>query len=329
MNRAWILLLLGGVGCCWYVWRHYELKGFEGLFSVPGRAGTNSAEPTGDAPPPVPSGRTALVIASFNANPLDAGKLAQPARLAALVQLLRRFDVVALQNIQLPTVSPLIQLRDQLNVTGGRYYELALGPESFTQGGKPISAFLYDRAMVEIDLAKVYWVEDPQGRLSDRPLAAAFRARGPHASLAFTFNLVSIYIRPDRAREELPLVEEVYRTVRKNSAGEDDILLLGTFHADQERVNQWAQRLQLTWAAAPSASLSGTGIFLTDNILFPLPATVEYTGRSGMVDLVRELGLSGQEAMELSDHWPIWAEFSVYEGGEPGGLVRRPVYLQR
>jgi hypothetical protein len=68
---------------------------------------------------------------------------------------------------------------------------------------------------------------------------------------------------------------------------------------------------------------------LSDNILFPLPATVEYTGRSGMVDLVRELGLSGQEAMELSDHWPIWAEFSVYEGGEPGGLVVRPPHSLR
>jgi len=326
MKQAWILLLLGGVGC-WYIWRYYEVKGVEGLFSASGVGETQSSGQQVEAPP-MPSGRTTLVIASFNANPLDAKKLGQPARLAALVQLLRRFDLVALQNIQLETSTPLLQLRDQLNAAGGRYYELALGPESFTPQGRPISVFFYDRAMVEIDLAKVYWVEDAQGRLSDRPLAALFRARGPHPSQAFTFTLVSLYIRPDRTQEELPVIEQVYRSIRKNFPGEDDLLLVGTFHADRVRLNQWIQALQLTWAVPTSTSPSGEGIF-SDNILFPLRATVEYTGRSGMVDLVRELGLSVQEAMDLSDHCPIWAEFSIYEGGEPGGLVVRPVHRPR
>jgi len=321
MKRLWILLLLGGLGG-WYVWRHYELKGLEQVFSGSGSPGERSAQQGGLAPP-VPSGRSVLLIGSFNANPLDASKLAHPARLAALVQLLRRFDVVALQNIQLQAAGLLGQLRDHLNVAG-RYYEVAFAPDSFLQPGRPFSAFLYDRATVEIDLAKLYWVEDLQGRLEDRPLVGTFRARGPHPSQAFTFTLVSVYIRPDRAKEELPLVEQVYRTVRKNSPGEDDILLAGTLQADQEHLRQWETNLHLIGAVAPTPSGAAGETLWMDNILFSRRATVEYTGRSGLVDLVRELGLSVQEAMELSDHWPIWAEFSVYEGGHPGGLVCRP-----
>jgi len=321
MKRLWILLLLGGLGS-WYVWRHYELKGLEQLFSGSGMPGERSVEQGGFAPP-VPSGRTTLLIGSFNANPLDAGKLAHPARLAALVQLLRRFDVVALQNIQLQAAGPLCQLRDHLNAAG-RYYEVAFAPDSFLQPGQPFSAFLYDRATVEIDLAKLYWVEDLQGRLYDRPLVGTFRARGPDPSQAFTFTLVSVYVRPDRAKEELPLIEQVYRTVRRNTPGEDDILLAGAMQADQEYLRQWETNLHLTGAVGPVPSGAAGETLPVDTILFARRATVEYTGRSGLVDLVREMGLSVQEAMELSDHWPIWAEFSVYEGGHPGGLVRRP-----
>lgn len=321
MKRLWILLLLGGVGG-WYVWRHYELKGLETFLAPLGGLSTKQTD-AGGLLPPVPPGRRTILVASFNANPLDGAKLTHPARSAALVQLLRRFDIVALQNIQLDAPGQLLHLRDQVNAAG-RYYEVALGPEAFSERGKPTSAIFYDRAMIEIDLGSVYWVEDSQGRLRHRPLVATFRARGPHPSQAFTFTLVSVYIPADRVQEELDLIDEVYRTVRKNGRGEDDLLLVGTLHADLDRLNQWLQTLRLTWAIGSSSALPGEKMLVADNILFHAQATVEYTGRAGMIDLVRELGLSVQEAMELSDHWPVWAEFSVYEGGEPGGLASRP-----
>ncbi len=306
----------------WYVWRHYEWKGLEQVFCPSGWAGKESAEPTA-LTPPVPAGRTTLRIGTFNANPLDAEKLSHPARLAALVQLLRRFDVVALQNIQLPTAGPLFELRDHLNAVG-RYYEMAFAPDAFQQPGRPISAFLYDRAMVEIDLGKLYCVEDLRGRLSDRPLVGSFRARAAHPSVAFTFTLVSVYIRPDRSQEELPLIEQLYRTVRKHSPGEDDILLVGTLQADAEWLRQWESSVHIVGVVGTSgAGVPGQTLWV-DNILFPRRATVEYTGRAGLVDLVRETGLSVQEAMALSEHWPIWAEFSIYEGGEPAGMLLQP-----
>jgi hypothetical protein len=55
---------------------------------------------------------------------------------------------------------------------------------------------------------------------------------------------------------------------------------------------------------------------LADNILFDRRATVEYTGRSGVLDMIRELDLTRQEALEVSEHLPVWAEFSSYENGQ-------------
>ena len=63
------------------------------------------------------------------------------------------------------------------------------------------------------------------------------------------------------------------------------------------------------------------GTQLADNILYDRRATVEYTGQSGVLDLVRELNLSPQDAVGISEHLPVWAEFSSYENGQPGHVA--------
>ena len=41
-------------------------------------------------------------------------------------------------------------------------------------------------------------------------------------------------------------------------------------------------------------------------------------------DMIREFNLTMDEALEVSDHMPIWAEFTVREGGQPGRVATRP-----
>jgi hypothetical protein len=52
-----------------------------------------------------------------------------------------------------------------------------------------------------------------------------------------------------------------------------------------------------------------------DNIVFNRQAGSKYTGRSGVLDLQREFGLTEQAALEVSDHCPVWAEFSAIASG--------------
>ena len=77
------------------------------------------------------------------------------------------------------------------------------------------------------------------------------------------------------------------------------------------------------------AAISGTptttrGTRLADNIVFDRRATSEYTYRSGVVDLMRQFTLTLREAAEVSEHLPVWAEFSVYEGGQAGQVAAKP-----
>ena len=65
------------------------------------------------------------------------------------------------------------------------------------------------------------------------------------------------------------------------------------------------------------------GTQLYDNLLFDSRSTVEFTGRAGVDDLMKLYKLSQEEALEVSDHFPVWGEFSVFEGGDPGRLATR------
>ncbi len=42
------------------------------------------------------------------------------------------------------------------------------------------------------------------------------------------------------------------------------------------------------------------------------------------MDLMREYNLTMEQALEVSDHLPIWAEFSIYENGHPGPVATLP-----
>jgi hypothetical protein len=66
-----------------------------------------------------------------------------------------------------------------------------------------------------------------------------------------------------------------------------------------------------------------------DNLIFQSQATSEFTGRWGVYDLQRVYGLSREEALKVSDHLPVWAEFGIWEGASQGRYANRPKDLLR
>ncbi len=101
------------------------------------------------------------------------------------------------------------------------------------------------------------------------------------------------------------------------------MILLGDLNADDQHFGRLATIPYIHWAVSGVAT-NTRGTKLYDNILFSDVATTEYTGRWGVFDTIRELNLTMEEALEISDHMPIWAEFSVYEGGQGGRVATRP-----
>jgi hypothetical protein len=99
--------------------------------------------------------------------------------------------------------------------------------------------------------------------------------------------------------------------------------MLGDFNADESHLGQLGAMSNLAYVVSGTpTNTHGTKTY--DNVLFDRRATSEFLGRGGVLDVMREFNITLDQALKLSDHLPIWAEFSVYEGGRPGAVAARP-----
>jgi deoxyribonuclease-1-like protein len=213
-------------------------------------------------------------------------------------------------------------LRNYVNADGRHYYDYVIGPRLGRSNSKEQYAFIYDTTAVEVNRQSIYTVNDPQDLLHREPLVAMFRTRGPAPQEAFTFVLVNIHTDPDETDEELDTMADVYRAVRQASGGEDDIIILGDLNVDDRHLGRLGE--------IPGVRPIVTKVFtntrqtaLYDNFIVHQPSTTEFTGRWGVFD-IRQLvnpPLTVDQALQVSDHLPIWAEFSAYESAAPGRVA--------
>lgn len=268
----------------------------------------------------VPDGNT-LRIASYNIQAFGQQKLSQPQVMGVLVDIIRQFDIVAIQEVRSKTQDVLPRLVALLN-DGGARYDYLLSPRLGRTNSTEQYAFVFNTAAVETDREAAYTVNDPDDLMHREPFVAPFRTRGAPREQAFTFTLVNVHTDPDEALAELNVLDDVYFAVRNDGRGEDDIILLGDFNADDRRLGELGRVPELAPVLTRVAT-NTRGTAMYDNIFVSTRATLEYAGRFGVVDVLREFNLTMQEALDVSDHLPIWAEFSIYEQGQGGSVAQR------
>jgi deoxyribonuclease-1-like protein len=324
---ALILLLIaaaiGGV----YFFLNYEIQSQQiggrpaGWRIVP--RGGSADGPPGGVPAPSPGSVGPIRMATFHVGRLDDAKLANRRVSDVLLRLLPRFDLVALQGVRGRNRGVLVRLVEQLNAVAGpagRNYDFATCPTQERDAVEHYSAFLFDRNRIEVDRSTVHFVEDRLGRFRTKPLVGSFRVRGPDPAEAFTFTLISVETDPEHAAAELDLLAAAYRAVRESFRDEDDIILLGDLQTDDQHLGPLGKLLGVTpLLSGMPTTVRGTQ--LVDNILLDRRATAEFTGRVEVVDVQREFELTMPGATEISDHLPVWAEFSAYEGGQAGHVA--------
>ena len=257
-------------------------------------------------------------VASFHVPSLGATKLAKPHVFEMLVRVLRRFDVVALQGIQSNRDDILPLLIERLNQSG-RTYDYMIGPRVGRTAPLEQFAYIFDTQRLETDRYQLYTVEDPDDLIVREPLVAWFRTKGHAAHHAFTFSMINVRIDPDFAQRERELLPSLINAVQNDGRGEDDWILLGDFvGGDSELFPLTKIAARLALIGIPT-DVGGTQML--DEIVFSGPATVEFNGKVGAYDFLRQYNLSLEQALEVSEHLPVWAEFSTLEGAEPGRIA--------
>jgi len=284
-----------------------------------------TASAGGNAPPQNVGMGPTITIASFNIKDFGPTKAGKGYVMRELAEIINRFDVVAVQEISTTDeymVRKFLRLVNQLGSQIGRNYDYVIGPRLGVTTQKEQYAYIFETGKIEIDRHSVFTVSDPEGMLDREPLVATFRTRGVDPDQAFTFTLVNVHVDPDLVEREMEALALVYKVVRRESRGEDDIILLGDFNTDDRRLGRLGQLPgMLPLIAGVSTNTRQTAQY--DNVILHKPSTTEYSGNSGVYDFMRYKNLSLEQALQVSDHFPVWAEFSIYERDGFGRVASR------
>jgi endonuclease/exonuclease/phosphatase family metal-dependent hydrolase len=283
-----------------------------------------TAPPASGAPtaPPLATGPT-IKIASFNIQVFGEQKATDPRVMETLAYIVRLFDVVAIQEIRTQDqyfIPTFLQLVNKKNAA----YDFVLGPRLGNTQSKEQYAFLFNTRTIACDRNSEYTVGDPDNLLHREPHVATFATRA-NPDEAFTFTLINVHVDPDAVAAELQALAEVYRVVRRAGGNEDDVIMLGDFNASDSRLGRLGEIPGIT------PLIGGQGVYsnarqnaLYDNIIIHHPSTTEYVGRSGVLILTQPpFGLALADAEQVSDHYPVYAEFSVYERDHAGRIASR------
>ncbi|MEX2306128.1 MAG: endonuclease/exonuclease/phosphatase family protein [Pirellulales bacterium] len=274
------------------------------------------------APPSPMFGGPAIRIASFNIEIFGDKKASKTHVMWTLAAIIQNFHVVAIQEIRTQDDYFLDNfLRNYVN-QNGRAYDKVIGPRLGRSSSKEQYAFLYDTAAIEVNPRMIYTLNDPDDLLHREPLVAMFRVRGPPPQQAFTFVLINIHTDPDETDTELDALGQVYQVVRRTAGGEDDIILLGDLNVDDQHLGQLG-RLEGIRPLVRGVYTNTLQTALYDNIVLHQLSTAEFSGRGGVFNFEQHFKLTRDQALQVSDHLPIWAEFSAYESAAPGRVATR------
>lgn len=268
-----------------------------------------------------------LLIASFNIQVLGKSKMAKPEVVNVLVDVIRQFDIVAIQEVRAKEDDIIPALVQAVNSNGSRYGFL-IGPRLGRTVSTEQYAFVFDTNRIEHEPSSVGTISDPADLMHREPFVARFRARTNSPDHAFTFWLVNTHTDPDEVPQEVAALADVFQVMQRARAEEDDVILLGDLNASETQMGRLGQIPGITWTV--SGAMTNTRQNKAyDNILFHRQMTGEFTGRWGVFDLQSAFGLSESAALEVSDHLPIWAEFNLWEMGQPSQVADRIPGYQR
>ncbi len=349
MQFAVIVLLLVGGG--WYFLRHYEIEGLDSVsINAKGEMEDESMFVSYHDPPtvlgpselPGPSMATSprddnpftltrkmssaaaespsaimrrspsnLRIASWALDGFGPTKLSNALARQNLSRVVRQFDIVALQQISSIERDLVPRLVDLIN-HGENRYDYVLGKSTGPDDRPEQLAFIFDTTRVRVDRQQTYSVQDPGNHILFDPLVAWFRAAEPPGNQAWTFSLVNVRVDLANAPREVALLPEIMNAIRDDGRGEDDVVMVGLFQADDAYLVPTLGGGTIK-AAVRSRPTDLFGKYQTSNLIVDERATSEYSGRSGVMDVLRQFGLTEAEAESVTSQLPVYAEFSVLE----------------
>jgi deoxyribonuclease-1-like protein len=265
----------------------------------------------------VPFDDRCLIMGTFNIQTFGRAKLGNSSVMAIIVEMIRRFDVLAIQELRSTEQHIIPNLIEMLNANGFEY--------GFWVGERQGHTVSQEQYVYIYDTKKLRLLDEPfltptRTTMHRIPLAAWFQVITLPPEQAFTFCLLNVHTDPDevkpsnRSQNELQAIGEAVAYARTRLPQEDDFIVLGDFNAPTEFMSQdypWFDRNRYVVRENWVTNVRENRNF--DNIVFDERWTSEWDGRGGVFNFRREFQLSLEDALTVSDHFPVWATFSIFE----------------
>ena len=271
------------------------------------RIGSNQVLPSAIVRPP-----NRIRIASFKLT--GAATHTNPAMAIGVVaDICRRHDLVAIQEVDGHRPGWLDELTTEIarQSNGQSVYKHASDHVRVARN-EPQFAFVYNAATLDLEMGHTYTVADPDNVLTREPLVGWFRTRTVPADEAFTFTVANLQFDRNHPGNEIAWLGSLYDAIRRDGRGEDDVIFVGDFKSGDRALKNTQKRFGMTWVVSDQATNTMNDAQY-DNLVFNQMATLEFTGNGGVIDFLKIYNLGFRDAMSISDHMPVWAEFSASE----------------
>jgi endonuclease/exonuclease/phosphatase family metal-dependent hydrolase len=257
-------------------------------------------------------GRTGGVvrIMSFNIQIFGAAKMAKPQVAAVLADIVSGADITAIQELRSRSISPV---EDFMALLPPRFRYFA-GPREGRSSSKEQYLVIYDSEKFAVLGAETY--PDPEDRFERNPLGLYFKALDAAGGLDFI--LINNHLKPLSAAEEIDSLPEV---IGWFSAywNEKDVLTAGDFNADGYYYDE--NLLPLVFPEPDYRVIISSEFDTTlaerdntyDRLIITAAMNEDYAHSCGVLRFDEDYDLSrcGIEPWELSDHYPVWADFHI------------------
>ena len=277
---------------------------------------------SGETPASVSEAKS-LSIANFNIQVFGKSKAGKKEVMGTLAQIIRRFDVVAIEEIRDKSGTAIKKLEARVDALGDDY-SLVVGPRLGRTSSKEQYAFIYrsDRVVCE----ETYTFGDSADRFHREPMVGLFRDK----LSGLRFVLIAIHTDPDEATEEIYGLADVAEDVKNHFPGESHVVILGDLNADcsyydEEDSGVPLRRSAYSWLItnAMDTNLAKSDCAY-DRIIVSQEMRSHFTGDAGVYRFDEVFGLNRKEAKAVSDHYPVYATFSAFASDGVASLPASP-----
>lgn len=265
-----------------------------------------------------------VTIATFNLRVFGVTKASKPQVMAILANIIRRYDLVAVQEIR-DASGTAIQRLLKLVDSEGSAYKMVVGDRLGRTRSKEQYAFVYDSSRLQLAGTPYTYDDDNDGSTVnsvDDTGKNDFFEREPYVAYFrtvqgdFDFVIADIHTKPADATREISYLPQVIADASRHF-GEPDVLVVGDYNADGSYFNESSYSSdfpagKFIWLIKNSVD---TTVAKSDNTYDRMVGTEslaqDYDGKTGTLrfDQVFDLKATGLKPLDVSDHYPTWAQF--------------------